>query len=143
MQRAMQLADSDRRQKIYIYEPAEVFRYQKGVCVDLARFTFESIKTIGPNLDPSYLMIEFEPLKIGDRTFKRHWLVVHQDEDQLLVMADTKGPGYQSGPHNHLAEFITEYQTFRKRKIIAYKLRDTYKKKLKQKKQLKAIKQES
>ena len=139
----MQLADSDRRQKIYIYEPAEVFRYQKGVCVDLARFVFESIKTIGPDLDPSYLMIEFEPLNIGDRTFKRHRLVVDQDEDQLFAMADTKGPGYQSGPHNHLAQFITEYQTFRKRKIIAYKLRDTDKKKLKQKKQLKAIKQES
>ena len=145
MQRALQLADSDSRQKVYIYEPAEVFRYKKGVCVDLARFAFETIKAIDPGLDLNYLMIEFEPLIIGDRTFRRHWLVVYREEDQLFVLADTKRPGYQSGPHRHLADFITEYQTFRKRKIIAYKLRDTYKKNLKQKrkKQFKKIKQVS
>ena len=136
MQRAMQLADSDRRQKTYIYEPAEVFRNKKGVCVDLARFAFESIKSIDPDLDPSYLMIEFEPLKIGDHTFKRHWLVVYREADQVFVLADTKRPGYLSGPHRHLVEFITEYQDFRNRKIITYKLRDTYKKKLKQKRKL-------
>lgn len=136
MQRARQLADSDRRQKIYIYEPAELFRKKKGVCVDLARFAYESLKAIDPDLEPSYLMIEFEPLKIEDHTFKRHWLVVYREADQVFVLADTKRPGYLSGPHRHLAEFITEYQVFRNRKIITYKLRDTYKKKLKQKRKM-------
>ncbi len=136
MQRARQLADSDRRQKIYIYEPAELFRNKKGVCVDLARFAYESLKAIDPELKPSYLMIEFEPLKIEGHTFRRHWLVVYREADQLFVLADTKRPGYLSGPHHHLADFITEYQDFRNRKIITYKLRDTYKKKLKQKRKM-------
>jgi hypothetical protein len=145
MQRAMQLASSDSRRKVPIYEPAEVFRYKKGVCVDLARFAFETIKRIDPVLDLKYLMIEFEPLKIGNSTFRRHWLVVYQEEDQLFILADTKRPGYRSGPYSHLADFIIEYQTFRKRKIISYKLTEPYKKKLKQqlKKQPKEIRQES
>jgi hypothetical protein len=145
MQRAEQLADSEGRHKIYIHEPAELFRNKKGVCVDLARFAYEALKAIDPDLDPSYLMIEFEPLKIRDRTFRRHWLVVYRQADQLFVIADTKRPGYCSGPHARLADFINDYQTFRKRKIITYKLRDTYKKKLKQKrkKPLKKIRQAS
>ena len=108
LQRAKQLADSDRRRKIYIYEPAELFRTKKGVCVDLARFAYESLETIDPDLNPSYLMIEFEPLKIGDHTFRRYWLVAYRVADQLFVLADTKRPGYLSGPHQHLADYITE-----------------------------------
>lgn len=145
LQRARLLAGSGSRQKISIYAPAEVFHNKAGVCVDLARFAFETIKMIDPDLDLHYLMIEFEPLKIGNSTFRRHWLVVYQKKELLYVLADTKRPGHLSGPYSHLADFIAEYQTFRKRKIISYKLTDTYRKKLKQKrkKQPKRIKQES
>ena len=145
MQRARLLAGSGSRPKVSIYQPAEVFHNKAGVCVDLARFAFETIKMIDPDLDLYYLMVEFEPLKIGHSTFRRHWLVVYQKKELLYVLADSKRPGYLSGPYPHLADFITEYQTFRQRKIISYKLTDTYRKKLKQKrkKQLKRIKQES
>jgi hypothetical protein len=144
MQRARLLAGSS-RQRISIYAPAEVFHNKAGVCVDLARFAFETIKMIDPDLDLHYLMVEFEPFKIGNSTFRRHWLVVYQKKELLYVLADSKRPGYLSGPYSHLADFIAEYQTFRKRKIISYKLTDTYRKKLKQKrkKQLKQIKPES
>jgi hypothetical protein len=144
MQRARLLAGSS-RSKISIYEPAEVFHNKAGVCVDLARFAFETIEMIDPDLDLHYLMVEFEPFKIGNSTFRRHWLVVYQKKELLYVLADSKRPGHLSGPYPHMADFIAEYQTFRKRKIISYKLTDTYRKKLKQKrkKQLKQIKPES
>jgi hypothetical protein len=133
MQRARRLAGGQGRQRVSVYDPAEVFRHKKGVCVDLARYACETLETINPDLSPRYLMIEFEPLQIGNSTFIRHWLIVYLKENQYFVLADTKRPGHISGPYSHLADFIAEYQSFRKRIIVSYKLTDTYKKKRKQK----------
>jgi hypothetical protein len=131
MDRAMQLANSNIKKKATIYDPTEVFNHKKGICVDLSRFAFETIQAINPTIDIKYLMIEFEPLKIGDSTFRKHWMVVYKENGRLYTMADTKRPGFISGPYNEISEFIIEYQKFRKRQIISYKLTDTYKKRLK------------
>ena len=58
-------------------------------------------------------------------------MIIYKENDQLYIMADTKRPGHISGPYNAMSEFITAYEDFRKRKIISYKITDTYKKRLK------------
>ncbi|MHC4638939.1 MAG: transglutaminase-like domain-containing protein [Planctomycetota bacterium] len=132
MDRAMQLADnSGTRGKTNIYKPDELFHHKKGVCIDLARFALETIQAIDPAIDIKYLLIEFEPLLMGNRVFKNHWMIMYKENDQLYIMADTKRPGHISGPYNAMSEFITAYEDFRKRKIISYKITDTYKKRLK------------
>ncbi len=132
MERALQLASNSKtRTETNIYRPDELYDYKKGVCIDLVRFAFETIQAMDSTIFVKYLMIEFEPLTIGNRIFKRHWLVVYEENHQLYAFADTKRPGYISGPHEDIADFTNEYEKFRQRKIVTFKLTDTYKKKLK------------
>jgi hypothetical protein len=132
MQRAMALAsNSETRGETNIYRPDELYLYKKGTCIDLSRFAFETIQAINPTVNVKYLMINFEPLQIANRTFRRHWMVVYKKNDKLYTMADTKRPGHISGPHDDIADFIAEYEQFRKRRILSYKITNTYRKKLK------------
>ena len=58
-------------------------------------------------------------------------MVVYKKNDKLYTMADTKRPGHISGPHDDIAGFIAEYEQYKKRRILSYKIANTYRKKLK------------
>jgi len=132
MSRAMQLAsNSENREKTSIYTAEETYNSKSGVCLDLSRFAFETILEIDENLNPKYLMIEFEPLIINGKKFEKHWIVLFETNNQFFVMADSKRPGHMSGPYDDLSQFILEYEKFRQRDILSYKVLDTYKKRMK------------
>jgi hypothetical protein len=138
MERAKQLAEnSSTREKTGIFSPAELYRSHKGVCIDLGRFAVETINIIDTTKHTQYLMIEFEPLVIDGMTIKKHWLAIYQDTSGYYIFADSKRPGYIAGPYKDVDNFITEYQTFRDRKIISYKVLLSYQKN----KKTKAVKQ--
>jgi len=142
MQRAMQLAsNSDAREKTRIYNPEELYNTKKGACIDLVRFAYETIKSIDSTIYLKYLIIEFEPLQMSDRIFRRHWLVIYRENNHLYLMADTKRPGHISGPYTDISNFINQYEQYRERRILSYKLTDTYKKKRKKKLLKKRLKQ--
>jgi|SRR5688500_6612442 len=142
LDRALELADhSETREISNIYTPTQTFDAKKGICVDLARFAVETIQAVDPSINVKYLMIEFEPIRIGNRVLKRHWMVVYKENNQLYTMADTKYPGFIDGPYSDISEFVMEYQKIRKRKIKSYSMLDTYKKTLKSPKRMKRMKQ--
>jgi hypothetical protein len=137
--RAKQLAEnSAEREKTGIFSPAELYRVKKGVCIDLCRFAVETINIIDTAKHVQYLMIEFEPVLIDSSIIKKHWLAVYHDSSGYYLLADSKRPGYIAGPYIQVADFIAEYQSFRERKIVSWKVLMSYQKKQKQK----AVKQD-
>lgn len=113
---------------ISIYKPSEFFETKAGVCVDLARFGIETLRIIDPNSDPKYLMIEFDPIQINSNTFRLHWLVSFKKDGVKYFFCDSKSPGYIAGPFNSTQVFISEYEQYRDRKIVAYRELESYKK---------------
>lgn len=133
MPRAKQLAsNSTSREQVAIYTPAELYVQKTGVCIDLSRFTVETLKTIDSSLHAQYLLIEFEPVVIDDSILKNHWLTIYQTPEGYFMMADSKKPGYIAGPYTQPADFIAEYEVFRNRKIVSWKVLPSYQKKKKQ-----------
>lgn len=132
MERAKQLAEnSSEREKIGIYSPDQLYQAKKGVCIDLSRFAVETINTIDTSKHVQYLVIEFEPIIIDSSVLKKHWMAVYQDSSGYYFLADSKRPGYIAGPHKNIDDFIFEYQTFRDRKIVSWKVLLSYGKKRK------------
>ena len=133
--RAIELSSNQRTKNkgISIYKPSEFFETKAGVCVDLARFGVETLRTIYPNSDPRYLMIEFDPIQINRNTFRLHWLVSFKKDSMKYFFCDSKRPGYIAGPYNSTQVFISEYEQYRGRKIVAYRELESYKKKRKSK----------
>lgn len=135
MERAKQLSEnSTTREKTSIYTPAELYQTKKGVCIDLSRFAVETINFIDTSKHIQYLMIEFEPLVISGSILKKHWMAVYQDSSGYYFLADSKRPGYVAGYYKNVDDFITEYQTFRERKIVSWKILMSYERKFKKKK---------
>lgn len=135
MDRAKQLAEnSPTREKISIYTPAELYQAKNGVCIDLSRFATETINLIDSSKHVQYLMIEFEPLVINGSIIKKHWMAVYQDSSGYHFLADSKRPGYVVGSYKNVEDFITEYQAFRERKIVSWKILMSYERKFKKKK---------
>ncbi|MFT3825214.1 MAG: transglutaminase-like domain-containing protein [Chitinophagaceae bacterium] len=131
--RAKQLAaNSTNREQVAIYTPAELYAQKTGVCVDLSRFTVETLKTIDSSLQAQYLLIEFEPVTIDGSVLKNHWLTIYQTAEGYFIMADSKRPGYIAGPYKQPADFIAGYEAFRNRKIVSWKVLPSYQKKKKQ-----------
>ncbi len=128
--RAMKLSSNQRMeyQGIPIYSPSEFFKSKAGVCVDLARFGVETLRVIDPKSDPKYLMIEFDPIQINGHTFRRHWLVSFKRDGMKYFFCDSKRPGYIAGPYNSAQEFISEYEQYRGRRIVAHRELDSYQK---------------
>ena len=128
--RAIKLSSNQRIKSkgIPIYTPSEFFDRKTGVCVDLVRFGVETLRIINPNSDPKYLMIEFEPIQINGNTFKLHWLVGFKRDGMTYFFCDSKRPGYIAGPYKSSQEFISEYEQFRGRKIVAYRELESYQK---------------
>lgn len=135
LDRALDLAeDSPVRANTEVYTPRETFDARSGTCVDLCRFAVETLRAIDPATPVHYLMIEFEPVRIADRTLRRHWLAVYEHPLGLVGFADTKYPGELSDPHHSLAGLVANYEARRRRRVLGFALRTTFLKELKTKK---------
>jgi len=113
---------------IPIYNPSELFESKAGVCVDLARFGVGTLRIIDPNSDPKYLMIEFDPIQINSNTFRLHWLVSFKRDGMKYFFCDSKRPGYIAGPYPSTQVFISKYEQYRGRKIVAHRELESYQK---------------
>jgi len=121
--RAVRLSETQRAKQmpLAIYTPSEFFAGKSGVCVDLARFAVETLQRIDPHSDSKYLMIEFDPIQIEGNTLRLHWLASFKRDGQHYFFADSKRPGRIAGPYNDTQTFISEYQQYRGRKIVAFR----------------------
>jgi hypothetical protein len=128
--RAIKLSSNQRTKNggIPIYNPSELFESKAGVCVDLARFGVETLRIIDPNSDPKYLMIEFDPIQMNGNTFRLHWLVSFKRDGMIYFFCDSKRPGYIAGPYTSTQVFISEYEQYRGRKIVAHRELESYQK---------------
>jgi len=134
--RALDLSETNRgdTKKVAVYSPSELYSKKKGVCVDLARFGVETVRKIFPESHPRYVMIEFTPIIISGKTIRKHWIASYQKEGKYYYFADSKRPGYISGPFNYTEEFINQYERYRGREIVSFKELDDFKKKRRLKK---------
>jgi hypothetical protein len=130
MERAMQLSETQRRKnvRLSIYDPPTFFKTKTGVCVDLARFGVETLRSIDPHSDPKYLMIEFDPIQIQGNALRLHWLVSFRRGGETYFFADSKRPGYIAGPYSGAQAFLNEYEQYRGRKIVTFRELESYEK---------------
>ncbi len=105
MARALLLSETQRakNEKISIYDPSTFFDTKTGMCVDLSRFAFETLRRIDPGCNPKYLMIEFDPMEISGNVLRLHWLVSFKRDGKLYFFADSNRPGHIAGPYNDAA----------------------------------------
>ncbi len=128
-ERAIRLSETQRARQggSPILEPGELFERPTGVCVDLARFGYETGRRVEPGLALHYLMIEFEPIQVGGESVRRHWVVVFERNGHYFVFADSNRPGEISGPYTSLGAFAADYERLRGRRIVRSEMRDSYK----------------
>jgi hypothetical protein len=128
MARAMQLSETQRSRngRMPIHAPADFFTTPTGVCVDVARFAVESLRTIDPAAKPAYVMIEFDPVSIGGNTLRRHWVVSFERGGGRYFFADSKRPGHIAGPYASTKEFMAEYARYRGRQIVSFREMQSY-----------------
>ncbi len=131
--RAVKLSETQRARvdRVEIHKPELFFARPSGVCVDLARFAVETLRTIAPSSKPAYLMIEFDPLVISGSMLRRHWLVMFEREERFYFFADSKRPGHVAGPYATIQQFIDQYGPYRGRRIVSYRSLESYERKLK------------
>ena len=94
----------------------------------------ETLRKMFPESHPRYVMIEFTPIIISGKTIRKHWIASYQQEGKYYFFADSKRPGYISGPFNSTDEFIKLYEKYRGREILSFKELDDFKKKRRLKK---------
>ncbi len=134
LDRAMLLANNKKtKTNLAIYNPEEFWKTKKGICVDVSRFAYESLKMIDSSAQVNYLKIEFEALNYNGSQFINHWLVSLKKPEGYYFFADSKRPKKLDGPYLQVKSFINKYEAFRQRKIKSYSLLDSYKKRLKAK----------
>jgi hypothetical protein len=128
--RALQLSETQRAKskRLPVFNPSEFFERKSGVCVDLARFGFETLRSIDPVSAPKYLMIEFEAAYIKGNTLRLHWLVSFRRDGKIYFFADSKRPGHIAGPYKDTQDFINEYEQYRRRRIVTFRELETYEK---------------
>lgn len=119
--------------KTSIFTPEEMYAEKSGICVDLSRFAFETLKKISPETEAHYLMIDFEPIEIQGSIIRKHWVIAYKNEGKFYVTADSKRPGLITGPYESIEDFVEVYEKFRKRKIESFSLLQSYKKTYKKK----------
>ena len=120
-----------------IHEPEAFYQAPKGVCVDLARFAFETAKKVAPAVEPHYLMLEFEPITIDGETLRRHWLVIFTRDGRFYSFGDSKRPGHIAGPFPTVKALVADYQSYRQRTVVAAKVMDDFRRR-KQMRQMKS-----
>ena len=126
--RAIQLSETRSRGRVVIYQPANVYRKPRGVCVDLARFGYETARRIAPGVSVKYLMVEFEPTTVRGNVLRRHWFVTFERNGKLYSFADSRRPGTIAGPYDSLDALVEDYQRVRQRTIVAATQRDSFRK---------------
>lgn len=109
-----------------IHEPKDFFAAPSGICVDLSRFAVETLQRMAPGAKPAYLMIEFAPVTVGGNTLRRHWLATFRRGGQHYFFADSKRPGHFAGPYAKVEDFVADYAAYRGRTIVAFKERDSF-----------------
>ena len=121
--RAMLLSETQRQRgdRVPIHEPAVFFEAPRGICVDLARFAVETVRTIEPEAKPAFVMIEFEPVQLGGNTLRLHWLASYRRGGELYFFADSKRPGHLAGPYASVAAFMADYEAYRGRKVVRWR----------------------
>lgn len=134
LDRAVALSESQRAAgpAPAIASPAAFFERPKGVCVDLARFAVETLKTVAPALKPRYLMIEFNPARLRGQVLRRHWVAAYEGPDGLRIIGDSKRPGVIAGPYRTLDDFIGDYARYRGREIVSVRELESYQRQLRQ-----------
>lgn len=130
MARAMRLSETQKaiNNDFSIYTPSEFFTAKGGVCVDLSRFGVETLRSIDPQSDPKYLMIEFAPMHVTGNTLRFHWLVSFKRDGRTYFFADSKCPGHIAGPYKDTSNFIHDYEQYRGRKILGFREVESYQK---------------
>jgi hypothetical protein len=130
--RAIRLSETQRQKsgRLAILKPEEFFDAPRGVCVDLSRFAVESLRTLDPKARPTYLMIEFDPVSLAGNTLRRHWLAAFERDGKRYFFADSKRPGFLSGPYESTQAFISEYERYRGRRIVSFREAETYERRL-------------
>ena len=128
MPRAMLLSESQRAKSAPppIHEAHAFFADPSGICVDLSRFTVETLRQIAPELKANYLMIEFAPATVRGNTLRMHWVASFTREGKLYFAGDSKRPGHIAGPYASTQDFVAEYSAYRNRPIVAVRERESY-----------------
>ena len=128
--RAIRLSETRRTkyESVSIYSPSEFFEIKTGVCVDLSRFSVETLRRIDPQSDPKYLMIKFDPIQFRGETFRLHWLVSFKRDGKTYFFSDSKRPGHSAGPYSDTQTFVDEYEQYRGRKIVDFRELESYRK---------------
>jgi hypothetical protein len=131
--RALQLSETQRQLngRLPIHSPEAFFAAPSGVCVDLARFGVETLRSIDPAAKPAYVMIEFDPVKIAGNTLRRHWVASFERDGKHYFFADSKRPGHLAGPYASTQDYIDDYARYRGRPIVAFREVETYERRAK------------
>ena len=126
--RALALAEpSDSRAvRPAIHQPEAMYARPEGVCIDLARFGVETLNRLDASYAARYLMLEFEPVVIGGRTLRRHWIATFQRDGKLWFFADSRRPGHVAGPYDSVDAFVADYARYRARSIVAWREADGF-----------------
>jgi hypothetical protein len=128
LSRAMLLSENQRGRSgpLPIRQAHEFFADPTGVCVDLSRFTVETLRHIDPGLDANYLRIEFSPVTVGGNTLRVHWLASFKRDGKHYFLGDSKRPGHIAGPYESVQQFIADYSAYRARPVVAFRVLDSY-----------------
>lgn len=131
--RALRLSESGRAAGAApeIHAPAAFFARPVGICVDLARFAVETVGSIAPELEPRYLMIEFDPALRAGQVLRRHWIASFRRGGGLYFFGDSKRPGHVAGPYPTVDAFVAEYAAFRQRTVVAWRERESFRRQAK------------
>jgi len=126
--RAMQLSETQRATngRLPVLKPEDFFAAPSGVCIDLARFAVETLRSIDPQAKPAYLMIEFDPVAMGGNLLRRHWVASFERDGRRYFFADSKRPGHIAGPYASLQDYLAEYGVYRGRKIVSFSEMQSY-----------------
>jgi hypothetical protein len=125
--RALQLSESERTagRAPPIAEAAAFFARPVGICVDLSRFAVESLRAIAPEVEPRYLMIEFDPLLRSRQVLRRHWIASIRRGGEYYFLADSRYPGRIYGPYPSVAAFVAGYAELQ-RPVVAWREMDGF-----------------
>jgi hypothetical protein len=125
--RAMQLSETQRGSaRLAIHRPEAFYREPAGVCVDLARFGVETLRTIDASSKPVYLMVEFAPLEVAGNVLAAPLARRLRARRRALVFRRREAAGHLAGPYPSAAAFVDEYARYRGRAIVAFSERASY-----------------
>jgi hypothetical protein len=132
-ERSLLLSETQRaqRQGPPVHSPGDFFAAPKGICVDLARFAVETLRSIAPQYKARYVMIEFDPLAIRGNVLRRHWVALFERDGSYYFFADSKRPGNIAGPYASTEDYAREYSTYRRRAIVAVRELESFRRRAK------------